>query len=108
MNYAHITGNSLIGSNVFISAGVVTVNDNLFTIKEQEFKGPIIKDHVKVGANAVILPGITIEENSIVGAGAVATKDIPPKSVVYGVPAKVVETLESWLKRHGISIINEN
>jgi len=40
MNCAHITGNSLIGSNVFISAGVVTVNDNLFTIKEQEFKGP--------------------------------------------------------------------
>jgi acetyltransferase-like isoleucine patch superfamily enzyme len=38
----------------------------------------------------------------------VATKDIPPKSVVYGVSAKVVETLECWLKRHGISIINEN
>jgi len=108
MNNAHITGNSLIGNNVFISAGVVTVNDNLFAIKEQEFKGPIIKDHVKIGANAVILPGITIGEYSIVGAGAVVTKDIPPKSVVYGVPAKIVETLESWLKRHGISLINEN
>jgi len=70
--------------------------------------GPIIKDNVKIGANTVILRGITIGEYSIVDAGAVVTKDIPPKSVVYGVPAKIVETLESWLKRHGISIINEN
>jgi acetyltransferase-like isoleucine patch superfamily enzyme len=38
----------------------------------------------------------------------VVTKDISPKSMVYGMPAKIIETLESWLKRHGISLINEN
>jgi len=54
-----------------------------------------IKKGVWIGAGAIILPGVTIEEYSIVAAGAVVTKDVPPYSVVAGVPAKVVKKLKN-------------
>jgi len=92
----------IIEDDVFISAGVMTVNYNLFATKEIEFKGPVIKRNSKIGANATILASITIGENSIIGAGAVVTKDISSNSVAYGVPARVIENVNSWLKRHGI------
>lgn len=53
-----------------------------------------IGDDVWVGSGAVILPGVTIGEKSIIGAGCVVTKDIPPYSVVSGVPGKVVRKLK--------------
>lgn len=54
-----------------------------------------IKKGVWIGAGAIILPGVTIGEYSIVAAGAVVTKDVPPYSVVAGVPAKVVKKLKN-------------
>lgn len=54
----------------------------------------IIKHDSWVGAGAIILPGVTINEYSIVGAGAVVTKDVPAYSVVAGVPAKIVRKIE--------------
>lgn len=50
----------------------------------------VISDDVWVGANAVILPGVTIGTHAVVAAGAVVTKDVPPHTVVAGVPAKVI------------------
>lgn len=56
--------------------------------------GPIvIKRNAWIGAGATILPGVTIGENSIVAAGAVVSRDVPPNTVVAGVPAKVVKSL---------------
>jgi maltose O-acetyltransferase len=52
----------------------------------------VINDHVWIGANAIVLPGITIGENSVVGAGSVVTKSIPPNSVAVGNPARVIRT----------------
>lgn len=49
-----------------------------------------IEDHVWIGARAMILPGVTIGEGSVVGAGAVVTKSVPPYSIVAGCPAKVI------------------
>jgi maltose O-acetyltransferase len=49
-----------------------------------------IGDDVWIGARAILLPGITINSGSIVGAGAVVTKDVPPGSIVAGNPARVV------------------
>ena len=46
-----------------------------------------------VGVNATILPGVTIGEGAIVAAGAVVTKDVPPRTLVAGIPAKVVKEL---------------
>ena len=55
-----------------------------------EFKEVVIEDGCDVGIGAIILPGVKIAEGSIIGAGAVVTKDIPPYSVVAGVPAEVI------------------
>ncbi|GAB3912229.1 sugar O-acetyltransferase [Larkinella knui] len=56
--------------------------------------GPIIiKRNAWIGAGATVLPGVTIGENAIVAAGAVVSRDVPPNTVVAGIPAKVVRTL---------------
>jgi len=51
-----------------------------------------IRKNVWIGANATILPGVTIGENSVVAAGAVVTNDVPDNSVVGGVPAKIIKS----------------
>ena len=50
----------------------------------------IIKENVWIGARAIILPGVTIEANSIIGAGSVVTKNIPLNSICAGNPAKLI------------------
>jgi serine O-acetyltransferase len=54
---------------------------------------PVIEDRVDIGCGAVILGAVTIGHDSAIGANAVVLKDVPPKSVAVGVPAKVVKTL---------------
>ena len=63
----------------------------------------VIGDDVWIGAGAIVLPNITIGEGAIVGAGAVVTKDVPPYSVVVGVPAKVIR----YLDRRGVFPLTE-
>ncbi len=67
---------------------------------KKELKGPIIEENAKIGANATILPGITIGKNSIVGAGSVVTKDVPPNCVVAGNPAKVINKIDNLPYEH--------
>lgn len=54
----------------------------------------IIEDDCWLGAGCVVMPGVTIGKFSIVGAGAVVTKDVPPHSIVAGIPARVIKTIE--------------
>ncbi len=59
-------------------------------------KGPVmIEDDAWIGAGAILLPDVTIGSMTIVGAGAVVTESVPPRSVAIGVPAKVVRGIES-------------
>ena len=53
----------------------------------------VIDDDVWIGANAVVLPGVTIGKHSVVAAGAIVTKDVPPHSLVAGVPAKIIKSI---------------
>ena len=53
----------------------------------------VIRRNAWIGAGATVLPGVTIGENAVVAAGAVVSRDVPPNTVVAGVPAKVVKTL---------------
>lgn len=54
----------------------------------------VVKDGAHLGIGSIIMPGVTIGEGAIIGAGAVVTHDIPPYSVAVGVPAKVIKTFE--------------
>lgn len=58
---------------------------------QAESKPVVIEDDVWVGARAIILPGVTIGAHSIVGAGSVVTKDVPPWTVVGGNPARIIK-----------------
>ena len=90
-----------IGNHVNLAQGItVTALNHNFSdtnkrIDEQGVStNPVtIEDDVWIGANAVILPGVTIGEHCVVAAGAVVTKDVPPHSLVAGVPAKVIKNI---------------
>lgn len=86
-----IGDNVIIGSGVVINSGMHNYQDKEVLIRDQGHRIlPInIENDVWIGANAVILPGVTIGKGSVVGAGAVVTTSIPPYSVAVGVPAKV-------------------
>lgn len=93
MDNSHITGNMKIGNHVFISVLVASTNDNSMGRSEDaasNLKGPVVEDYVTIGAGASLLPGVTVGKNSIVGASALVTKDVPENKVVMGVPAKVI------------------
>lgn len=84
-----------IEDNVFIGPNVTFTND-LFPrskVYPEQFPQTIVKTGASIGANATILPGITIGENAMIGAGAVVTKDVSAGTVVIGNPAKVVRTV---------------
>lgn len=59
-----------------------------------------IKDNTFIGNNAIILPGVSIGPDAIVGAGSIVSEDIPPNSVVAGNPAKIIFKKDDFLKRH--------
>ena len=88
-----------IGDDVHIAAHVVMVAfehdyEKLGSIDfslHMTGRGIKIGNSVWIGANVVILDGLTIGDGSVIGAGAVVTEDIPPNSIAYGVPAKVVK-----------------
>ncbi len=91
---AYITAHTIIEDRVFIAPMVATSNDNFLGRTEERFKyrkGPTIKKGARVGTNATILPGITLGEDAVVAAGAVVTKDVPPRKVVAGVPAGILK-----------------
>jgi acetyltransferase-like isoleucine patch superfamily enzyme len=81
----------LIGPQVNIITENHPVNPN--ERKMLDLKSVLIKRNAWIGANATILPGVTIGENSVVAAGAVVTKNVPANTVVAGVPAKVIKEI---------------
>ncbi|MEY4432711.1 MAG: hypothetical protein RLZZ44_841 [Bacteroidota bacterium] len=107
-----------IGKNVFINHGCsfldlggITIEDDVLigpqvniitenhpvdpkSRKSLDLKSVTIKRNAWIGANATVLPGVTIGENSIVAAGAVVTKDVPDNTIVGGVPAKFIKKIE--------------
>jgi acetyltransferase-like isoleucine patch superfamily enzyme len=90
---AYITAYMVLEDHVFIAPMVTTTNDNFMGRTEKRFalkKGATIKRGARVGGNSILLPGVTIGEESFVAAGAIVTKDTPPRQVVKGIPAKPV------------------
>lgn len=83
------------GQGSIITALIHNFDDTNKRINEQgvSVKPVVIEDDVMIGANASIMPGVTIGTHSIVAAGAVVTKDVPPHSLVAGVPAKLIKQI---------------
>ena len=96
-----IIGPVTIGNHVNLAQGitVTALNHNFDDPKKRideqgvSTKPVVIEDDIWIGANAVILPGVTIGHHTVVAAGAVVTKDVPPHSLVAGVPAKIIKQL---------------
>ncbi|MGB5847716.1 MAG: acyltransferase [Ignavibacteriaceae bacterium] len=92
-----------IEDNVFVGHNVTFINDkhprsvNEDGTMQSESNWEVIETFVKkgasIGSSSTILCGVTIGENAIVGAGAVVTKDVPPNTIVTGVPAKVIKEI---------------
>ncbi|MDK1028176.1 MAG: WxcM-like domain-containing protein [Anaerolineae bacterium] len=82
----------LVENDVFIGPNATFTNDPFPRSKQypDTFAKTIIRKGASIGANATILPGITIGRNAMIGAGAVITKDIPPNAIVAGNPARIV------------------
>ncbi|WBW98959.1 acyltransferase [Oceanirhabdus sp. W0125-5] len=92
-----------IGNNVTIAPQAYLLAHDASTKKLINYTkiGSItIEDNVFIGARALIMPGVTIGENSIVAAGAIVTKNVPPNTVAAGIPAKVVSTIEEYVEKN--------
>lgn len=90
---AYITAYSVLEEEVFIAPCVVTTNDDFMGRTEERkalLKGPTIRRGARVGGGAMLCPGVEIGEEAFVGAGAVVTRDVPPRVVVVGSPARVL------------------
>jgi acetyltransferase-like isoleucine patch superfamily enzyme len=93
------SGKITIGNNVFVAPNVcIITEEHAMDVKQRlaglEYTHPVnIGDNVWICAGAIILPGVTIGENCVIGAGSVVTKDIPPNSLAVGNPCKVIRTL---------------
>ena len=109
--------NITVGKNVFINSGCtfqdqggITIGDgalighqvSIATINHaidpedrgsMTFRPVVIGKNVWIGDHATILPGVTVGDGAIIAAGAVVTKDVPPRAIVAGVPAKVIRTV---------------
>lgn len=81
-----------IEDDVFIGPNATFTNDRFPRSKvyPDEFSRTIIRQGASLGANCTILPGITIERNAMIGAGAVVTRSVPPNAIVVGNPAKII------------------
>jgi acetyltransferase-like isoleucine patch superfamily enzyme len=116
--YINYGKNTKIGKNVFINfdcvfldLGGITIDDNVLIApkvsllseghpvspneRQSLVPGHIhLRKNVWIGAGATILPGVTVGENAVVAAGALVSKDVPANTIVGGVPAKIIKTIE--------------
>ena len=93
---AYITAYSTLEDSVFVAPCVVTTNDNFMGRTERRhelIKGPTIRRGARIGGGAVLCPGVVVGEEAFVGAGAVVTKDVEPRMLVVGNPARVLRSV---------------
>jgi acetyltransferase-like isoleucine patch superfamily enzyme len=100
----YVTGGSVVEDDVFIGPGVTTTNDHAMGrhASGEPLLGPTLRRACRVGGGVVLAPGVEIGEEAFVAAGAVVVRDVGPRQVVMGVPARVVrevpdaDLLERW------------
>lgn len=95
-----------LGNHVTVTDGVRFITHDggtwVFRLEDPEFDvfGPIeVKDNVFIGIRSILMPGVTVGENSVIGSSSVVSRDIPPNSVAVGVPAKVIMSLDEYREK---------
>jgi len=88
MAHVYLPSTTKIGDMVFIGPGVSVMNDRYPMRRAAPVCGPVIEDHVSIGGGVSICPEVTIGRNSVIGAGSIITKDVPPDTLAYGAPAR--------------------
>ena len=85
-----------VGNGVFVGPNATFTNDTFPRSRQRPdaWARTVIKDGASIGANATLLPGITIGERAMIGAGAVVLKSVGPGEVVVGNPARVIRSIE--------------
>jgi UDP-2-acetamido-3-amino-2,3-dideoxy-glucuronate N-acetyltransferase len=93
---AHVTisNGCVLGDNVFIAPNSSLLNDKY--PKSSFLNPPIIRDGAAIGGGVTILPNVTVGEKAVVGGGSVVAKDVAPRTVVAGCPAKMIMTLGAY------------
>jgi acetyltransferase-like isoleucine patch superfamily enzyme len=100
----YLTAYSVVEDDVFVGPGAVTTNDSTMSRhdKSYELRGAVLRRGCRIGSAAVLTPGVEVGEEAFVAAGAVVTRDVPPRGVVMGMPGRVVrevpdeDLLERW------------
>jgi acetyltransferase-like isoleucine patch superfamily enzyme len=100
----YLTAHSSVEDDVFVGPGALTTNDSTMARHDASYAlvGARLRRACRVGGAAVLVPGVEVGEEAFVAAGAVVTRDVPPRTVVMGVPARVVrevgdeDLLERW------------
>jgi acetyltransferase-like isoleucine patch superfamily enzyme len=100
----YVTAFSVVEDDVFIGPGASTTNDDTMSRHDKEYalRGATIRRAARIGGSAVLVPGVEIGEEAFVAAGAIVTKDVPPRGFMVGAPARQVrevgddELLERW------------
>lgn len=101
----YIAQYTIMEDDVFLAPGVTIANDyhpNCFYSAEC-MRGPTLKRGVQIGVNVTLTPGVTIGEYSVIGSGAVVTKDIPPYSLVVGNPGRVIKRTTEVTCKTGVA-----
>jgi len=99
----YVTGGSLVEDDVFLGPGVYTTNDDAMGrhVRGAPLAGPAFRRACRVGGGVILTPGVEIGAEAFVAAGALVTRDVGPRQVVMGVPARVVrEVPETDLIEH--------
>lgn len=85
---SYIPPGTEIGDFVFLGPNATLTNDPYPIREGSRIEGPAVADHVSIGAQATVLPGVTLGEGSFVAAGALVTEDVPPETLAVGTPAR--------------------
>jgi maltose O-acetyltransferase len=90
-----------IGNNVTITNTVILTHDDspVLCVHKRRVAPVNIGSNVFIGWNSLLMPGVTIGDNTIIGAGSVVTKNIPAGSIAVGIPAKIIKTYEEYANR---------
>ena len=91
----YLTAFSVVEDDVFIGPGASTTNDDTMGRHgpDYQLRGATLRRGCRIGGSVVLCPGVEVGEEAFVAAGAVVTKDVPPRAVVMGVPGRVVRSL---------------